>query len=163
LLRRRIVLLDGEVNEETAEWAIAKLLFLQYEDPAAPIHLWVDSEGGKVLAGLAIIDTIKDISPPVYTLCRGRAHGIAAVILASGAKGYRAALATSALSMVPLVWTGGRAVDEAAQRRLLQDLVATVAEQTGRSREIVQAEFERGRDFDALGARSYGLIDTLVD
>jgi ATP-dependent Clp protease protease subunit len=163
LLGRRIVLLDGELTEENAKWVIAKLLFLQHQDPADPIHLWVDSEGGNVLAGLAIIDTIKGIRPPVCTLCRGRAHGIAAVILASGARGHRVAQANAALSIVPLVWTEGKVVDEAAKRRLLQDLVAMVAEQTGLEWETVQGDFERGRLFDAPGARSYGLIDTLVD
>jgi ATP-dependent Clp protease protease subunit len=163
LLGRRIVFLEGELSEETAKWVIAQLLFLQYQDPAAPIQLWVDSDGGNVLAGLAIIDTIKGLRPPVCTFCRGRAHGIAAVILASGATGHRAAQANAALSIVPLVWTEGQVVDEAAKRRLLQDLVAAVAEQTGRTRETVQGDFERGRFFDAPGARSYGLIDTLVD
>ena len=64
-LDRRIVTLDGELTEETAKWVIAKLLFLQHNEPAPPIHLWVDSEGGNVLAGLAIIDTIKGLRTPV--------------------------------------------------------------------------------------------------
>jgi ATP-dependent Clp protease protease subunit len=163
LLDHRIVLLDGELSEQSAKWAIAKLLFLQHQDPTTPIHFWVDSDGGNVLAGLAIIETIKEVRPPVYTVCRGRAHGIAAVILASGAKGHRAAQASAALSIVPLVWTEAQVGDEGARRRLLQDLVAMVAEQTGQAQEIVQEDFERGRFFDAPGARSYGLIDTLAD
>jgi ATP-dependent Clp protease, protease subunit len=156
-------MLDDDVNDETAKWVIAKMLFLEYQDPVAPIYLWVESDGGNVLAGLAIIDTLKKIRPPVHTVCRRRAHSIAAVIVASGRKGRRQAYKDARLSITPLTWPDPQPGDERERRRLLQDLIAIVAEQTGQPMQTVRHDFETGREFDARGARDYGLIDSVAD
>src|SRR5262245_41630606 len=87
LLGRRVVLLRGPLEDERATEGIAKLLFLQHENPHEPITLLIDSPGGSVSAGMAIIDTIKDLRSPVRTRCDGSAHGMAAVILACGQRG----------------------------------------------------------------------------
>jgi ATP-dependent Clp protease protease subunit len=162
LINRRIVLLDGDVSDETATLVIAKMLFLQHQDPLAPIHLWVDSDGGGVVAAMAIIDTIKDIRSPVYTLCHKRAHGIATVIVASGCEGHREARENARLSITPLVWAKGRPEDKAAKRRSVQLVTGIISERTGQPHETVQVDFERGREFDAQGARDYGLIDAII-
>lgn len=162
LIHRRLVPLNGEVSDESAKLVIAELLFLQDQDPEAPIHLEVDSPGGSVVAGVAIIETIKDIRPPVYTLCRSRAHGIAAVIVASGRKGHRQAWEEARLSITPLVWVEAPVEDGAAKQRLLQDVTGIVAERTGQAHDTVQVDFQRGRAFDAQGAKEYGLIDTIT-
>jgi hypothetical protein len=114
LLKRRTVLLDEPVSEDAARWVIAKMLLLQDQDAAAPVHLWVDSDGGSVVAGLAIIETIRGLRPPVHTLCRGRAHGMGAVILANGQKGQRRAYQDAKLSITPLLWPDQRIEDEDA-------------------------------------------------
>jgi ATP-dependent Clp protease protease subunit len=162
LIHRRVVLLNGEVNDETATLVIAEMLFLQDRDPEAPIHLEVDSQGGSAVAGVAIIRTIKDIRPPVHTLCRKRAHGIAAVIVASGRKGHRQAREEARLSITPFVWSEGQVEDEAGRHRLLQAVTGIVVERTGQPREAVQVDFQRGRAFDAQGAKEYGLIDAIT-
>jgi ATP-dependent Clp protease protease subunit len=163
LLQHRVVLLEGVVSDETAKVVIAKMLLLQHQDPGPPIHLWVDPEGGSVVAGLAILDTMKEIRPPVWTLCRGRAQGITAVIVANGRKGHRQAQEKTQLSITPPVWDDEHITDETAMHRLLQDLVTAVAEQTGQPEEIVQEDFKRGREFDVRGAKGYGLIDGVAD
>lgn len=167
LLNRRTILLDEPVCEAAAQWVIAKMLFLQDQDAAMPIYLWVDSDGGSVIAGLAIIETIRKLKLPVYTLCRGRAHGrahgMAAVILASGQKGQRRAYQDARLSVMPLQWHDQQTEDETAKDRLLQDLIALVCERSWQPREAVQRDFERGRYFDAQGAHEYGLIDMVMD
>ena len=162
LIQRRLIRLNGEVSDETATLVIAQLLFLQDQDPVAPIHIEVDSPGGSVVAGIAIIDTMKDIRPPVYTLCRRRAHGIAAVIVASGRKGHRQAREDARLSITPLVWAEGPAEEEAPRHRLLQYVTGIVTEQTGQPQETVQVDFQRGCAFDAQGAKEYGLIDAIT-
>jgi ATP-dependent Clp protease protease subunit len=161
LLKHRIVLLDEVVNDESAKLVIAKMLFLQFEDPAAPIHLWVESAGGNILPGLAIMETIKEIRLPVFTRCQRDAHGIAAILVASGRKGHREASKDAHLSIVPLEWPDD-GPDEAAKLRLLNELVSAVAERTGQPKEIVRRDFERGRLFDAAGAKDYGLIDAVT-
>lgn len=163
LLKHRLVRLDSVVSDESAKWVIAKLLFLQDQDAHAPIHLWVDSDGGSVLAGLAIIETIKGLRPPVHTRCYGRAHSIAAAIVASGRKGDRQAFSDAQLSLTPLVLAGGKPADEGAFHRLLQDVAAIIAERTGQTQQAVRSDMDRGRRFDAAEAKEYGFIDAVMD
>ena len=141
---------------------IAQLLFLQDQDPVAPIHFEVGSPGGSVVAGIAIIETMKDIRPPVYARCRRRADSIAALIVASGRKGHRQAREEARLSITPLVWAEGPGEDEATRHRLLQYVTGIVTAQTGQPQEAVQVDFQRGRAFDAQGAKEYGLIDAIT-
>jgi ATP-dependent Clp protease protease subunit len=162
LLNRRVVVLDGVISDETAKWVIAKLYHLEHLDPVAPVHLWIDSPGGAVLAGLAIITTIKEIRPPVYTLCNGEAHGIAAVVLANGHRGRRQARNGARLSLLPLVWAETQPENEAGMERLVRDLANILAAQTGQPAETIRADFEAGRQLDALQASDYGLIDVIT-
>lgn len=167
-LARREVVLRGEITEENANVVMAKLLYLDNLDSATPITLVVDSVGGSVIAGLAIVDTLAFVAAPVHTRCEVRAHSIAAIVVACGEAGQRAAASGAELSL-SLPWGSpeGDAADlEALQReidRLAEGLVSLVAAATGRERQEVRGDFERETRFDAAGARDYGLVDLVAD
>ena len=168
LLKDRIVFLDGEINDLTADLVVAQLLFLESQDPERDISLYINSPGGVVTAGLAIYDTIKYIKPDVQTICIGQAASMAAVILAGGAKGKRFALPSGRV-MMHQPWGGaeGQAKDINIQAReilrLKKMLTEYIAKDTGKSFETVAADLERDNFMSAADARDYGIIDKVMN
>ena len=167
LLKDRIVFLDGEINDLTADLVVAQLLFLESQDPERDISLYINSPGGSVTAGLAIYDTIKYIKPDVQTICMGQAASMAAVILAGGAKGKRFALPSGRI-MMHQPWGGaeGQAKDINIQAqeiiRLKKMLTQYIAQDTGKSFESVAADLERDTFMSASDAQKYGVIDKVM-
>ena len=167
LLKDRIVFLDGEINDLTADLVVAQLLFLESQDPERDISLYINSPGGIVTAGLAIYDTIKYIKPDVQTICIGQAASMAAVILAGGAKGKRFALPSGRV-MMHQPWGGaeGQAKDINIQAReilrLKKMLTEYIAKDTGKSFEAGAADLERDNVMSAAEARDYGVVDKVM-
>ena len=168
LLKDRIVFLDGEINDLTADLVVAQLLFLESQDPERDISLYINSPGGVVTAGLAIYDTIKYIKPDVQTICIGQAASMAAVILAGGAKGKRFALPSGRV-MMHQPWGGaeGQAKDINIQAReilrLKKMLTEYIAKDTGKSFETVATDLERDNFMSAAEARDYGIVDKVMN
>ena len=168
LLKDRIVFLDGEINDLTADLVVAQLLLLESQDPERDISLYINSPGGVVTAGLAIYDTIKYIKPDVQTICIGQAASMAAVILAGGAKGKRFALPSGRV-MMHQPWGGaeGQAKDINIQAReilrLKKMLTEYIAKDTGKSFETVAADLERDNFMSAAEARDSGLVDKVMN
>lgn len=168
LLKDRIVFLGTEVEDGVANSIIAQLLFLESEDPEKDIHLYINSPGGSVTAGLAIYDTMRYIKSPVSTICVGLAASMAAVLLSSGAKGKRLALPNAEIMIhQPSGGTRGQATDiEIHARNILKTrerLNCILAAQTGRDIEDVARDTERDNFMTAEEALQYGLIDRIID
>jgi len=168
LLLDRIVFLGTEVTAEVANAIIAQLLFLESEDPEKSIHLYVNSPGGDVAAGLAIYDTMHYINAPVATLCAGRAMSMGAVLLAAGEPGQRAALPhASILIHQPLGGARGQASDiEIHAReivRLRSVLTGILVKHTGQDEERVRIDSDRDYYLTAEEALEYGIIDRIVE
>ena len=168
LLKDRIVFLDGQIDDLTADLVVAQLLLLESQDPERDISLYINSPGGVVTAGLAIYDTIKYIKPDVQTICIGQAASMAAVILAGGAKGKRFALPSGRI-MMHQPWGGaeGQAKDINIQAkeilRLKKMLTEYIAKDTGMSVESVAADLERDNFMSASDAKEYGIIDKVMN
>ena len=164
LLQDRIVLLSGEVNDESANLIVAQLLFLQAQDPKKTINMYINSPGGSVTAGLAIYDTMQFISCPVATYCIGQAASMGAVLLTAGAKGKRFALPNARI-MIHQPWGGaeGKASDiEITAReivRLKEKLNRILAENTGKDIALIERDTDRDNYMSADEARAYGMID----
>ena len=167
LLQDRIVLLGGEVNDDTANSIVAQLLFLQSQDAKKTINMYINSPGGSVTAGLAIYDTMQFISCPVATYCIGQAASMGAVLLTAGAKGKRFALPTARI-MIHQPWGGaeGKASDiEITAKeilRLKERLNHILADHAGKSYEDVVRDTDRDYFMSADEAAAYGLIDRVV-
>ena len=167
LLQDRIVLLSGEVNDESTNLIVAQLLFLQAQDPKKTINMYINSPGGSVTAGLAIYDTMQFISCPVATYCIGQAASMGAVLLTAGAKGKRFALPNARI-MIHQPWGGaeGKASDiEITAReiiRLKENLNRILADHSGRKYEKVVADTDRDYFMSAEEAADYGLIDNVL-
>ena len=167
LLQDRIVLLSGEVNDESANLIVAQLLFLQAQDPKKTINMYINSPGGSVTAGLAIYDTMQFISCPVATYCIGQAASMGAVLLTAGAKGKRFALPNARI-MIHQPWGGaeGKASDiEITAReimRLKEKLNRILADHSGRKYEKVVADTDRDYFMSSDEAAKYGLIDKVL-
>ena len=167
LLLDRIIFLGTEVTAEVANAIIAQLLFLESEDPEKPIHMYINSPGGDVTAGLAIYDTMNYINAPVATLCSGRAMSMGAVLLAGGAEGMRSALPHSSILIhQPLGGVRGQASDiEIHAReilRLRKLLTEILVEHSSQSFERVSLDCERDFFMTPQEAVEYGLIDQIV-
>lgn len=164
LLRERIVFLTGGVDDDTANLVIAQLLFLEAEDSKKDIFLYVNSPGGSVSAGLAILDTMNHVKPSVATVCVGMAASAAAVILASGAKGKRFALPNAEV-MIHQPWGGaqGQATDiEITARHILATrdrLNKILAKATSQPLSKIEKDVERDYFMTADEAKKYGVID----
>lgn len=164
LLRDRIIFLDGEINDQAADVIIAQLLFLEGQDPDKDISLYINSPGGSVLSGLAIYDTIKYVKPDVQTICVGQAASMAAIILAAGKKSKRFIL-PSARVMIHQPWGGvqGQATDIGIQAkemvRLKKLLISYLAEDTGKTQDVLAADMERDYFMTATDAVEYGIAD----
>jgi len=167
LLQDRIVLLGGEVNDESANLIVAQLLFLQAQDAKKEISMYINSPGGSVTAGLAIYDTMQFISCPVATYCIGQAASMGAVLLTAGAKGKRFALPNARI-MIHQPWGGaeGKASDiEITAReilRLKEKLNEILASHSGKSMEEVVRDTDRDHFMSADEACAWGLIDKVV-
>jgi len=167
LLKDRIIFLGEEVNEVTASLVVAQLLFLEAEDPDKDIHLYINSPGGSVTAGMAIYDTMQYIKCDVSTICIGMAASMGAFLLAGGAKGKRMALPNAEIMIhQPLGGAQGQATEiEIAAKHILktkEKLNRILAENCGRDYEEVAADTERDNWKTAEEAVAYGLIDSVV-
>ncbi len=167
LLKDRIIFLGEEVNEVTASLIVAQLLFLEAEDPDKDIHLYINSPGGSVTAGMAIYDTMQYIKCDVSTICIGMAASMGAFLLAGGAKGKRMALPNAEVMIhQPLGGAQGQATEiEIAAKHILktkEKLNKILAENTGKTIEEIAAATERDNWKTAEEAVEYGLIDSVV-
>lgn len=167
LLQDRIIFLDGQIEDHMANIIIAQMLFLEAEDPNKDIHLYINSPGGVVTAGLAIYDTMQYIRPAVSTICIGSCASMAAVLLTAGAKGKRFALPHSNIMIhQPLGGVQGQATEiEIHAReilRLREELNGILAHHSGQSLETIRNDTERDNFMTAQAAKEYGLIDQIL-
>lgn len=167
LLKERIVFLGGEVNDQVADLIIAQLLFLEAEDPDKDIHLYINSPGGVVTAGMAIFDTMNYIKAPVSTICIGQAASMGAVLLAAGEKGKRFALPHARIMIhQPSGGSRGQATDIMIQAeeilRMKRELNQLLADMSGQTLERVAADTERDFFMSAAEAQEYGLVDAVM-
>ena len=167
LLKDRIIFLGDEVNDATAGLIVAQLLFLESEDPDKDIHLYINSPGGSITAGMAIYDTMQYIKTDVSTICIGMAASMGAFLLAAGAKGKRLALPNSEIMIhQPLGGTRGQATDiEIHAKRILKmkdTLNQILSERTGQPLEKIQMDTERDNFMSSIEAKEYGLIDEVI-
>lgn len=167
LLKDRIVMLSGEVNDDSANLVIAQLLFLESEDPDKDIYLYINSPGGSVTAGMAIYDTMNYIKSDVSTICIGLAASMGAFLLSSGAKGKRFALPNAEIMIhQPLGGFQGQATDiDIHAKRILktkEKLNKILSENTGKSLEQIAQDVERDYFLDGDEAAEYGLVDKVI-
>ncbi len=167
LLKDRIIFLGEEVNEATASVIVAELLFLESEDPGKDIHLYINSPGGSVTAGMAIYDTMQYIKCDVSTICIGMAASMGAFLLAGGAKGKRLALPNAEIMIhQPLGGAQGQATDiKIVADHILQTkrkLNELLAQNTGKPLEVIEQDTERDNYMTAQAAMEYGLIDKVI-
>jgi len=167
LLKDRIIFLGSAVDDDVANLIIAQLLFLEADDPDKDIHLYINSPGGSVTAGLAIYDTMQYVRPAVQTICLGQAASMAAWLLACGTAGKRMALPNSRI-MIHQPWGGfqGQAADIDIQAREILKLRVRMneilAEHTGKPLEVIAKDTDRDYYLSGDEAREYGLIDQVV-
>ena len=167
LLKERIIFLGEEVNEVTASLVVAQMLFLEAEDPDKDIHLYINSPGGSVTAGMAIYDTMQFVKCDVSTICIGMAASMGAFLLAGGTKGKRMALPNAEVMIhQPLGGAQGQATEiEIAAKHILhtkEKLNKILAKNTGKDLEIIAADTERDNWKTAEEAVEYGLIDKVI-
>jgi len=167
LLKDRIVFIGGMIEDHTANLAIAQLLFLEAEDPEKDIHLYINSPGGAVTAGMAIYDTMQYIRPDVSTICLGQAASMGAFLLAAGAKGKRYSLPYARIMLhQPLGGVQGQAteIDIHAREilRMKKILNELLAKHTGQPLERIERDTERDFFMSAEQAREYGIIDEVI-
>ncbi|MBQ7705118.1 MAG: ATP-dependent Clp endopeptidase proteolytic subunit ClpP [Selenomonadaceae bacterium] len=167
LLKDRIVFLGGPINDDVANSVVAQLLFLESEDPDKDIHLYINSPGGVVTAGLAIYDTMQYIKPDVSTICIGQAASMGSLLLTAGAKGKRFALPLARIMIhQPLGGASGQSTDIQIQAREILRLREVgndiLSRHTGQPREKVMADTERDNFMTAEDAKAYGLIDDVI-
>ncbi len=167
LLKDRIVMLSGEVNDAVASSIVAQLLFLEAEDPEKDIYFYINSPGGVVTSGMAIYDTMNYIRPDVSTICIGQAASMGAFLLSSGAKGKRYALEHARIMIhQPLGGAQGQATDIAIQAeeilRMKRELNEILARNSGQDIERVEKDTDRDNFMSAKEAQEYGLIDEVL-
>ena len=167
LLKERVVFVVGPVEDYMANVVVAQLLFLESENPDKDIHLYINSPGGSVTAGLAIYDTMQFIKPAVSTMCVGQAASMGALLLAGGAKGKRVCLPHSRIMIhQPLGGFQGQATDiDIHAREILlirEKLNMILARHTGQTLEKIRLDTERDNFMGANEAREYGLIDEIL-
>ena len=168
LLKDRIVFLGGPIDDSVANGVIAQLLFLEAEDPDKDIHLYINSPGGVVTAGMAIFDTMQYLKPDVSTICVGSAASMGAVLLTAGAKGKRYALPHARVMIhQPLGGVQGQASEiEIHAREILrmrEELNAILAERSGQDIDVVARDTDRDNFMSAQDALDYGLIDQILE
>jgi len=167
LLKDRIIFLDGEINEATADLVVAQLIFLESEDPNKDISVYINSPGGSVTAGMAIYDTMQYIRPDVQTICMGQAASMGALLLTAGTKGKRFILPSSRV-MIHQPWGGvqGQATDIAIHTkeilRIKQMINRVLCECTGKDLSVIEKDVERDYFLSADEALTYGLVDKIM-
>ena len=168
LLKDRIIFVDGEIRDETADLIVAQLLYLESENPEKDINMYINSPGGSVTAGLAISDTMQYVKCDVQTICMGQAASMGAMLLAGGTVGKRYALPSSRV-MIHQPWGGaqGQESDIAIQAkeivRLKKLSIRYLSEQTGKSEEEVAKDMERDFYMSAEEAKEYGIVDHIMN
>ena len=167
LLKDRIIMLSGEVNDAVASSIVAQMLFLEAEDPEKDIYFYINSPGGVVTAGMAIFDTMNYIRPDITTICIGQAASMGAFLLSSGEKGKRYALPHARIMIhQPLGGAQGQATDiqiQAAEIQRMKDLLnKLIAQQTGQKLATIQKDTDRDNFMSATEACKYGLIDEVI-
>lgn len=168
LLKDRIIFLGEEVNETSASLIVAQLLFLESEDPSKDVHLYINSPGGVITAGMAIYDTMQYIKCDVSTICVGMAASMGAFLLAGGTKGKRFALPNSEIMIHQ---PSGGAQGQATEIQITAEWILRtkkkmnelLAANTGQTYEKVAADTERDKWMTAEEAKAYGIIDTIID
>jgi ATP-dependent Clp protease protease subunit len=168
LLRERLIFLVGPVTDQTANLVVAQMLFLESENPDKDIHLYINSPGGSVSAGLSIYDTMQFVKPDVATMCMGIAMSMGSLLLTAGAPGKRMSLPNSRILIhQPSAGFEGQSTDiEIHAREILktrQRIDEIYAHHTGRPVEQVHADMERDRFFNPEQAAEYGLIDRVIE
>jgi len=168
LLKDRIIFLGSQVNDEVANCLVAQLLFLQSEDPKADIHLYINSPGGSVSAGLAIYDTMQFVTCDVATYCIGQAASMGAVLLTAGAAGKRHALPNARIMIhQPLAGMQGTAEEIMIHAKEFKNVKKRLNEimirHTGQSLETIEKDTDRDRFMTAMEAKEYRLIDQVVE
>lgn len=167
LLKDRIVFIDGEITDATADLAVAQLLFLESQNADKDINLYINSPGGSVTAGLALYDTMQHVRCDIQTICLGQAASMAAIILAGGTKGKRCALPSSRV-LIHQPWGGvqGQAVDIGIQAREIVRLkkmtIEYFASHTGKTIERIALDMERDFFMSAQEAMDYGIVDQVM-
>ncbi len=168
LLKDRIIFLGEEINDVTANLVVAQLLFLESEDPGKDIHLYINSPGGSVTAGMAIYDTMQYIKCDVSTICVGMAASMGAFLLSGGAKGKRMALPNA---KIMIHQPSGGAQGQATEIQIVAEEILRIkkrlneilSENTGQPYEKVQQDTERDNYMTAEEAKEYGLIDNVIE
>ncbi len=168
LLKDRIIMLSGEVNDAVASTVVAQLLFLEAEDPEKDIYLYINSPGGVITSGMSIYDTMNYIKPDICTICVGQAASMGAFLLSSGTKGKRYSLPHSRIMIhQPLGGAQGQATDIAIQAkeilRIKEVLNKLLSEQTGQDIHTVEKDTERDNFMSATEACEYGLVDKVIE
>ena len=168
LLKERIIFLTGQINDNVASLVTAQLLFLEAEDPKKEIYLYINSPGGLVTAGLGIYDTMQYVKPEISTLCIGQAASMGSFLLAAGAKGKRFSLPNSRIMVhQPSAGFQGQATDiEIHTKEILETkkrLNEIYAKHTGQSADKIKDALERDKFMSAEEAKSFGLIDKVVE
>ena len=168
LLKERVIFMVGQVEDHMANLIVAQLLFLESENPDKDIHLYINSPGGSVTAGMAIYDTMQFIKPDVSTLCIGQAASMGAFLLTGGAQGKRFALPSSRMMIhQPLGGFSGQAsdIDIHAKEilKIREKLNAKLAHHTGQTIKRIAKDTDRDRFMDAEESKSYGLIDDVLE
>ena len=168
LLKERIIFLGEEVTDASASVVIAQLLFLEGEDPEKDIHLYINSPGGSVTAGMAIYDTMQYIKCDVSTICIGMAASMGAFLLAAGTKGKRYALPNSEIMIhQPLGAAQGQASDILIHARHIEKTRETLnrilSERTGQPLDVIERDTERDNFMSAYDAKDYGIIDKVIE
>lgn len=167
LLKDRIIFIDGEINDTTADLVVAQILYLESENPDKDISIYINSPGGSVTAGLAIYDTMQYVKCGIQTICLGQAASMGAFLLAGGSKGKRFALPSSRV-MIHQPWGGvqGQESDISIQAkeicRLKQLTIKYFAEHTGKPESEIAADMERDFFMSAEDALSYGIVDKVM-
>jgi len=167
LLKDRIILLSGEVNDHMASSIVAQLLFLEAEDPEKDIYMYINSPGGVVTAGLSMFDTMNYIKPDINTICIGQAASMGAFLLSAGTKGKRYSLPNSRIMIhQPSGGAQGQSTDIQIQakeiQRLKDSLNQHLANATGKSVNEIEADTERDNFMSAEECKDYGLIDKVI-
>ena len=167
LLKERVIFIVGPIEDQMANLVVAQLLFLESENPDKDVHLYINSPGGSVTAGLSIYDTMRFIKPDVSTMCIGQAASMGAFLLSGGTKGKRYIL-PNARTMIhqPSGGAQGQATDIEIQAKeilfLRERLNSLLAEHTGQSMEVIERDTERDRFMSAEQSVEYGLVDQVI-
>ena len=168
LLKDRIIFLQGEVDDDSANLIVAQMLFLQFDDPKADIHLYINSPGGSVTAGMSIYDTMQYVTCDVATYCIGQAASMGAVLLTAGAKGKRNALPHARVMIhQPLAGTEGTTTEILIHAkeflRLKKDLNEILLKHTGQTLDKIEKDTDRDNFMSPREAQEYGIVDHVLE